>query len=142
MWADDQNLRDALRTELIEWTPPPLNGGLSEVLRLGRRRRRARQASVALTLVAAIAGAVFVVSTLGSPNAVPRCSIPDTMDGTGQRAFLHRHVRRRPTRRGWRAGVPSEPFVSLTQTLAPNVSARAGKPCRSPKFNWPTSVSR
>jgi hypothetical protein len=61
MWDDDQDLRDALRTELIEWTPPPLNGGLAEVLRLGRRRRRTKQAGAALALVTAITGTVFLV---------------------------------------------------------------------------------
>lgn len=77
MWDDDQDLRDALRTELIDWTPPPLGGGLAEVLRLGRRRRRAHQASAALALVTAITGMAFL-AVPSVDRQVPRCAIPDT----------------------------------------------------------------
>lgn len=68
MWDEDQDLRDALRTELIDWTPPPLNGGLAEVISRGRRRRRTRRFSVAFALVAVIAGVVFMAAAIVGPS--------------------------------------------------------------------------
>ena len=131
MWDEDQDLRDALRTELIEWTPPPLNGGLTEVVRLGRRRRRTHQASAALAMVAAIVGTAFMATALGRPNALPPADPSPTVttDAAWPRANLPAHTPYGTFEPGMSApppagrSVPSMPRCSIPDTSGRTVNA-------------------
>jgi hypothetical protein len=71
MLDEDQDVRDALRTELAERLPPPVRGGLAEVVSRGRRRRRTQQFGAALGVAVAIAGTAVAAVALGGPNAMP-----------------------------------------------------------------------
>jgi hypothetical protein len=74
----DEDVRDALRTELAERTPPPPRGGLAEVVGRGRRRRRTQQLGAAFAVAVAFAGTAVVASALGEPNASPPASTVTT----------------------------------------------------------------
>jgi len=67
----DEDVRDALLGELAERTPPPVRGGLAEVVSRGRRRRRTQQAGAVLAVVAAITGTAVAAVAVGGPNAMP-----------------------------------------------------------------------
>jgi hypothetical protein len=67
----DEDVRGALLGELAERTPPPVRGGLAEVVSRGRRRRRTQQVGAALAVVAAITGTAVGAVALSGPNAMP-----------------------------------------------------------------------
>jgi hypothetical protein len=71
MLDEDQDVRNALRTELAERLRPPVHGGLAEVVSRGRRRRRTRQLGAALGVAAAITGSAVAAVAFGGSNAMP-----------------------------------------------------------------------
>lgn len=83
MSDEDQNVRDALRVELAQRTPPAVRGGLAEVVSRGRRRRRTQQVGAALGVVAAIAATAVAAVALGGPNAMPPAGPGPTVTSTG-----------------------------------------------------------
>jgi hypothetical protein len=123
MLDEDQDVRDALRTELAERTPPTVHGGLAEVVSRGRRRRRTRQLGSALAVVAALGGTTAAAVTLGSPNAMPPAgatvtAVPST-DAAWPRADLPT-----PTPYGtWAPGASAAPPAGRAVPVVPRCSA-------------------
>jgi hypothetical protein len=70
MLDEDQDVRDALWTELAGQAPP-VGGGLAEVVSRGRRLRRTRQVGTALAVVAVLAGTAAVAVAFSGPTKLP-----------------------------------------------------------------------
>lgn len=76
MWDDDE-LRAAVLAEL-DTAPPATGGGLGEVVRRGRRRRRARHAGTALAVVALLTATGAVATALSGDPLPPATTAPPT----------------------------------------------------------------
>lgn len=76
MWDDDE-LRATVLAEL-DTAPPAVGGGLGEVVRRGKRRRRARHAGAALAVVALLTATGAVATALGGDPLPPTTSAPAT----------------------------------------------------------------
>lgn len=87
MLDEDQDVRDALRTELAGRMPPPVLGGLAEVVSRGRRRRRTQQFGAALGVAAAIAGSAVAAVAFGGSNTMSPADHGPSVSMTGDAAW-------------------------------------------------------
>ena len=90
MWDDDRALRAEVLAEL-DTAPPPVGGGLAEVVRRGRWRRRGRYASAAAG-VAALLTVTGVVATALAGEPLPAAQPPAATDVDWPRAGLPAQV--------------------------------------------------
>jgi hypothetical protein len=128
MWEEDQDLRDALRAELADRTPPPVRGGLREVVGRGRRRRRTQQLGAAVAAVVAIAGTAVAATAIGEPNALSPADTPTTSapsDAAWPRADLPAHTPYGTWTPGASAPPPAgRPVESVPLCSIPDISGR------------------